>query len=128
MDQRKIQLAFKNTLTGFVPGAFLFMAIVAVGLPALARGSLQVIHNISWKIFVLEQILLACGFALMTLALDPKHLTRARWRNVLAGVGAVILLAGVSAFTQGAGLATIVSASISAGMLSSSTPYFMTRT
>ena len=79
---------------------------------------MSIIQHISFKIVVLELILLASGYTLMTLALDPKHLTLARWRNVLAGVGAVILLAVLSAFLQGAGLATIVLASISAGTLS----------
>jgi hypothetical protein len=118
MGQRKIQLVFRNALTGFIPGAFLLIAIV-VGLPlALSRDRRQIIQHINFKIFVLELILLASGYTLMTLALDPKHLTRARWRNVLAGVGAVMLLAVFSAFLQGAALATIVLASISAGMLS----------
>lgn len=119
MDQHKMQLVFRNALTGFIPGAFLFMATVAVGLPlALSRGNPRVIQNLNWRVFVLELILLASGYALMTLALDHKHLTRARWRSVLAGVGAVILLGVLSVFTQGVGLATIVIAPISAGMLS----------
>jgi len=118
MVQRKTQTVFRNALTGFILGAFLFMAIL-VGLPlALSRDRRQIIQHISFKIFVLELILLASGYTLMTLALNPKHLTRARWHNVLAGVGAVMLLAVSSAFLQGAGLATIVVASICVGMLS----------
>lgn len=119
MDQRKIQLVFKNALTGFIPGAFLFMAIVAVGLPlAFAPNGFQQIQHVVWRVFALELILLASGYALMTLALGPKHFAQARWRNALAGVGAVLLLLVLSGFLQGAGLATIVVASISAGMLS----------
>jgi len=118
MGQRKIQLVFGIALTGFIPGAFLLMAIL-VGLPlGLSRDRRQIVQHISFKILVLELILLASGFTLMTLVLDPKHLTRARWRNVLAGVGAVMLLIVSSAFLQGAGWATIVIASMSAGILS----------
>lgn len=118
MGQRKIQLVFRNALTGFIPGTFLVMAMV-VGLPlALSPARRQIIQHISFKVLVLELILLASGFTLMTLVLDPKYLTWARWRNVLAGVGAILLLAVLSAFLQGAGLAAIVLASISAGILS----------
>ena len=118
MGQRKTQLVIGNALIGFIPGAFLLMAIL-VGLPlALSRDRRQIIQHIGFKILVLELILLASGYTLMTLALNPKHLTRARWRNVLAGVGAVMLLGLLSAFLQGAGLAAIVLASISAGIVS----------
>jgi uncharacterized membrane protein len=118
MGQHKLQLTFGNALTGFIPGAFLLMAIL-LGFPlALSRDRRQIIQHISFKILVLELILLASGFTLMTLVLDPKYLTRARWRNVLAGVGAVMLLIVSSAFLQGAGWAAILLASISAGILS----------
>jgi len=118
MGQRKIQLVIGNALIGFIPGAFLLMAILT-GLPlTLSPDRRQIIQHISFKILVLELILLASGYTLMTLALNPKHLTRARWRNVLAGVGAVMLLGLLSAFLKGAGLAAIVLASITAGIVS----------
>ncbi len=119
MDQNKTQLVLRNALTGFIPGAFLFMAIFAVGLPvALSPRGLETLQHMSLKVLLLELILLAGGYASMTLAIGAKHLTQARWRSVSAGVGGVILLAVLSVFLQGAGLATIVLASISAGMLS----------
>ena len=117
MGQRKIQLVIGNALTGFIPGAVLLMAIL-VGLPLTSPDRRQIIQHISFKILVLELTLLASGYTLMTLALNPKHLTRARWRNVLAGVWAVMLLGLLSAFLQGAGLAAIVLASITAGIVS----------
>ena len=118
VGQRKLQLVFGNALTGFIPGAFLLMAIL-VGLPlALSRDRRQIIQHMNFKVLLLELVLTASGFTLITLVLDPKHLTRARWRNVLAGVGAVMLLIVLSAFLQRAGWATILLASISAGILS----------
>jgi hypothetical protein len=118
MTQPTTPLVLKKALSGFVPGAFLFMAIIA--LPRLFQP-----HPVpAILVFALEQVLLAGGFALMILALGPKHFAQGRWRNVLAGVGGVFLLALLSGFLQAlgffrpAGLATIAIVSISAGMLS----------
>lgn len=119
MERRYLNTEFQQAVTGFLPGAFLFLVLVGVGFPlAFSRGDFTVITQLNWKILVLEIMLLTGGFLVMALLLTPKRLTTKRWRAVLAGIGAVILLAVLSIFTQGSGLFLIMAASLLSGMLS----------
>lgn len=119
MERRLLNIAFQQAVTGFLPGAFLFLVLVGVGLPlASSRGDVSRITQLNWKILCLEILLLTGGFLLTALLLTDKRLTAKRWRAVLAGIGAAILLAMLSIFTQGAGLVLIMAASLLAGLLS----------
>lgn len=117
----------RNALTGFAPGVFLTMIIVVFldGVRYFVQNqNLETFIDYSvrsqdfWKIGVLEVFLLTSGYVLITLVSNPKHLIFSWWRSAIAGAGAVVLLALVSIFTQGANLPMIMLASLSAGMMS----------
>lgn len=119
MSQQKNEPITLNVLAGFVPGAVLFMGVILIGLPlALSRGNPQIIAALNWKIVLLELLLLATGYAFVAALLGSTRLSKARWRNVLAGIGGVVLLLVFSGIAQGVGLAAIVVGSLAAGMLS----------
>jgi len=122
-----LRMALQNALTGFAPGVFIIMAITVLldGIRFFIRnqnwemfinGSIQ--NQNFWEVAMLELLLLTGGYVFATSVFNSKYLNFARWRSVLAGVGAVILLGILSIFTQGASLPMIVLASLGAGMLS----------
>jgi len=121
-----IKTALQNALTGFAPGVLVLMstAIVIDWIRYFIRNRnwadyMAALRNPSfWEIVGMELFLLTSGYILMVSLFDPKYLSFARWRSVFAGVGAAILLAVLSIFSQGASLPMIVLASLSAGMLS----------
>jgi len=122
-----LRMALQNALTGFAPSVFIIMAITV-----LLDGVRAVTHNQDlatfidasirnqnfWKMFILELLLLTSGYVFATSVFNSKYLNFARWRSVIAGVGAVILLGVLSIFTQGASLPMVVLASLGAGMIS----------
>ena len=122
-----IRLALQSALTGFAPGVFLIMTITV-----LLDGIRFFIRNRTWEMFidnslrnpnfwqivVLELLLLTGGYVITTSIINPKYLSFAWSRIVIAGVGAVILLGILSIFTQGASLPMLASASLGAGMIS----------
>lgn len=122
-----LRMALQNALTGFTPSVFLFMAVIVLldGIRFFIENqNWEIFINASirnqnfWEVFALELLLLTGGYVLTTSAIDPKFLNLSWWRSSIAGVAAVILLAVLSIFTQGASLSIIVLASLGAGMLS----------
>ena len=122
-----IRIAFQNALAGFAPSAFLLMAITMLldGIRFFMRNrnwggflDASVGNQSFWGVGVLELLLLISGYVFTTSVINLKYLDFAWWRSAIAGVGAVILLGLLSAFTQGASLPMIGLASLSAGMMS----------
>jgi hypothetical protein len=96
-------------MTGFVPVAFLTMILIV-----LWQGH-NLIPPIHWRLFFMELILMASGFVASMLLVTSKESPPKRWRTSFSGVVAVFSLGLLSAFLQGAHLATIIVASILAG-------------
>jgi len=117
MQRRRIPLVLQDAIIGFVPAAFLAMTLMVVGLPLvmLRHSEAQQTH---WGLLFLELILMTSGFIPVALLITTERSVPNRWRVVISGVGAVFLLALLSAFLQGAHLGTIIVSSILAGMFS----------
>jgi len=120
MSRQNIQTVLKDAVIGFMPGAFLTIALIVV-IPAFR--SPHSIENLrsNWWLVLLELFLLTVGFAAAASLLTSGGLKLKRWRAAISGPVAVILLGVISIFTQGARLGTIIVASLLAGMLSTLT-------
>ncbi len=122
-----LRTSLQNALTGFTPSVFLFMAVIVIldGIRFFIENQnwevfidASVRNQNFWEVFALELVLLTGGYVLTTSVIDLKYLNLSWWRSSIAGVVAVILLAVLSIFAQGASLSIIVFASLGAGMLS----------
>jgi DNA-binding CsgD family transcriptional regulator len=122
-----IRTKLQNALTGFAPGVFLLMAIT-IGLDGIRY---FVTHQ-NWETFInasiknhnfqemlgLELLFLTSGYVFATLVFNANTLSFTWRRSAIAGVGAVVLLAFLSAFIQPASLLVIALASLCTGMVS----------
>ena len=107
----------KDAVIGFMPGAFLTITLFVV-IPSL-RSPHRLEIKSNWWLVVFEVVLLTVGFVAAATLLSSSGMKLKRWRAAICGPVAVLLLGVISIITQGAGLGTIVFASLLAGMLSS---------
>jgi hypothetical protein len=112
----------RPTFNLFLPAVVLLMVVVPVAEPII-RGHdvLGSLRQLYLPLALAEPLLIAAGYAIGLSVLKTRlnqPMLRRRWLHLAAGVVSVVFLGVISVFSQGAHLSWIVSASLTAGVLS----------